>query len=285
MTIILSLSQSEDSIYAAGPEGLFRWSDGSLQQVPQPQQNLYCCCAIHDRILVGGLPHGVAFSLKHGENWQAGWMDNVDAPVVTLAADPQVEHTGVILAGTDGGGVLRTVNRGHHWFTRNFGLRSFNVLALAWAPPAPEDAWPRWQTVFACTEEGVYHSPNGGRGWKRAECPEAVYQALAVAQDYQRSGLVLAGTESDGLLRSRDGGHTFEAVPGAPGQVNALAATATGWLLSDENHVWQSPDGLVWEPLPERQAALVLLAAGAHVWAGTETGVLDLATVPATETA
>jgi hypothetical protein len=280
MTIILSMSHSNSAIWAAGPDGLYTVSEGDLQQVPQPQQNLYCCCAIHDRILVGGLPHGVAFSLQRGENWQAGWMDNVDAPVVTLAADPQVEQTGVILAGTDGGGILRTVNRGSHWYTRNYGLRSFHVLALAWAPPAPETAWPRWQMVFACTEEGVYHSPNGGRGWKRSECPEAVYQTLAVAPGFHRSQVVLAGTESAGLFRSVDGGHRFEPVPDAPSQVNALAATASGWLLGDESQVWHSPDGLRWQPLGRTQAALVLLAAGDDVWMGNDQGVtrLDLAT-------
>jgi hypothetical protein len=277
MSIILSLSKQNESLWAAGPEGLFTTQNGDLSPVPQPQQNLYCCCAIHDRILVGGLPHGVAFSLSaNGENWQAGWMDNVDAPVVTLAADPDVEHSGVILAGTDGGGILRTVNRGSHWFTRNYGLHSFSVLALAWAPLAPKEAWPRWQMVFAGTEEGVYHSPNGGRGWKRSETPEAVYQAIAISPNYHRDGIVLAGTEGDGLYRSTDGGHIFRRVDGAPQQVNALAANANGWLLSDESQVWQSSDGLAWQPLGESRPALVLLASDQGIWAGTESGLISL---------
>lgn len=282
MTIILSLSYAKDTLWAAGPEGLYTLTDGELRQVPQPQENLYCCCAIHDRILVGGLPHGVAFSLQQGENWQAGWMDNIDAPVVSLAADPQVEQTGVILAGTDGGGVLRSTNRGHHWYTRNFGLRSFNILALAWAPVAPLSVWPRWQSVFAATEEGIYHSPNGGRGWKRAASPEAVYQTLAVAPDFHQTGLILAGTESSGLYRSTDGGHSFVLVDGAPAQVNALVATPAGWLLSDETQVWQSPDGQQWQPLAASHAALTLLAADHAVWAGHENGVVrvDAGAVP-----
>jgi hypothetical protein len=287
MSIILSLSQANQQaagaprdIWAAGPDGLYKLVDGRLEQVPQPQQNLYCCCAIHDRILVGGLPHGVAFSLQQGENWQAGWIDIVEAPVVTLAADPQVELTGVILAGTDGGGILRTANRGSHWYARNFGLRSFNVLALAWAPPAPPTVWPQWQTVFACTEEGIYHSPNAGRGWKRSDCPEAVYQTLAVGSDFHESGVVLAGAESAGLFRSTDGGHSFARVAQAPGQINALAAIPTGWLLSDENQIWQSPDGLNWQPVAQSQAALVLLAAHDAVWAGHESGVVRVDASP-----
>lgn len=279
MSIILSLSKGYGALWAAGPDGLYQVKDGGLQQVPQPQENLYCCCAIHDRILVGGLPHGVAYSLQQGDNWQAGWMDAIQSPVVTLAADPRVEHSGVILAGTDGGGVLRTINRGGHWYARNFGLRSYNVLALLWAPPAPADAWPQWYTVFACTEEGVYHSPNGGRGWKRSESPEAVYQCLALNADFHRNGIVLAGTEGDGLYRSTDGGHTFAQVPDSPSQVNAMAAVDGGWLLSDADQLWHSSDGLQWRPFLE-QGALVLLSSDGETWMGTDEKVARVNVMP-----
>ncbi len=276
MSIILSLSQANGSLWAAGPEGLYTLTGGDLQPVTQPQANLYCCCAIHDRIFVGGLPHGVAFKLAQTDTWQGGWTDSVDAAVLTIAADPLVEHSGVLLAGTDGGGILRTINRGSHWYSRNFGLRSFNVLALAWAPPAPATAWPQWQMVFAATEEGVYHSPNGGRGWKRSDCPELVYQTLAVGKDYHTSGIVLAGTEADGLLRSTDGGLSFAPVAGTPAQINALAAAPDGWLLSDAERLWHSRDGLTWTPVGDTPA-LVLLAVGDQVWAGSEHGLTPVA--------
>lgn len=272
MSIILSLSKGYGALWAAGPDGLYQVNDDGLQQTPQPQENLYCCAAIHDRVLVGGLPHGVAYSMEQGDNWQAGWMDETDAPVVTIAPDPNVIHSGVLLAGTDGGGILRTINRGGHWYRRNFGLRSYNVLALQWAPVAPSNAWPQWQMVFACTEEGIYHSPNGGRGWKRSETPDAVYQCIAVGQEYHTTGVVLAGTEGSGLFRSTDGGHTFSQVAGAPDQVNALAALPGGWLLSDADQMWQSADGVTWQPFLE-QGALVVLSSGDKAWIGTDEGV------------
>ena len=276
MSVILSLSKNSSHLWAAGPEGLFHADDSALAPIPQPQQNLYCCCAIHDRVLVGGLPHGVAFSLDAGGNWQAGWMDNVAAPVVCLAADPAVEETGVILAGTEGAGILRSVDRGRHWFLRNFGLHSFTVLTLTWAPLAPADRWPRWQVAFAGTEEGVYRTPNGGRGWRRSEGVEDVCQVIAIDRDYHRTGLVLAGTESAGLWRSSDGGYTFARVASAPDQINALSATAGGWLLSDEKSLWRSADGEQWEPVPGSQPALAMLADGERVWVGTEAGIASV---------
>lgn len=291
MSIVLAFAESRGRVWAAGPEGLFELSELDSSQpkmspVLQPMQHLYCCTAVHDRVMVGGLPHGVAYSILEsgelpegtgeGPGWQAGWMDNVDAPVLSLAPDPMVINTGVILAGTDSGGILRTINRGGHWYTRNFGLHTFTILSIQWAPPSPEGKWPVWQMTFATTEEGIYHSPNGGRGWKRSETQEAVYQTLAVAPDYHASGVVLAGTEGDGLFRSDDGGHTFAPVPETPRQINALVAARQGWFLSDESQVWQSPDGVAWTPVAGSQAALVFHARRDAVLAGHEAGVTSL---------
>jgi hypothetical protein len=284
MPIILSLSESKQSnqLWAAGPEGLFTIPENghgngqngeALNPTPQPQQELYCCGTADDRVLVGGLPHGVAFSLDAGANWQASWMDGVDVPVLCIAADPRVEETGVLLAGSAGGGILRTRNRGSSWWVCNFGLHDYMVLALAWAPVAPSDAWPRREVVFAGTEEGVYRSPNGGLGWKRSEGMDAVCQVIAVSPDFHRNGIVLAGTEESGLFRSEDGGYTFAPVPGAPTRVDALTATATGWLLSDAEGLWSSEDGLSWQRVPDSKATLVLLETNSGVWGGGEFGV------------
>lgn len=245
----------------------------ALNPVPQPQQELYCCGTADDRILVGGMPHGVAFSLDEGANWQASWMDGVDVPVLCIAADPNVEESGVLLAGSAGGGILRTRNRGSSWWVSNFGLHDYTVLTLVWAPPAPADAWPRREVVFAGTEEGIYRSPNGGLGWKRSKGMDAVCQVIAVSPNFHSDHTVLAGTEESGLFRSDDGGYTFAPVPDAPGRVDALAATADGWLLSDATGLWSSPDGLSWTQLPESKATLVLLPTGNEVWSAGEFGV------------
>lgn len=278
MTIILSLSKnnSSDKLWAAGPQGLFAVNGHGMQAVAQPQSELYCCGVTDDRVLVGGLPHGVAFSLDDGVNWQASWMDGVDTPVLCIAPDPRVAETGVVLAGSAGGGLLRSHNRGHSFEVCNFGLHDFTILALAWAPPAPVDVWPKWEVVFAATEEGIYRSPNGGRGWKRCSGADAVFQSLAIAPDFHNSGVVLAGTEEQGLWRSDDGGQSFSRVNLAPQRIDAVTALANGWLLSDENGLLRSPDGLHWQRVPNSEARLVLLHAADAVWAGGEDGVEKL---------
>ncbi len=267
MPILLSLSEDSGRLWGAGPEGLFIITGESIEAVPQPHQYPACCLSVDGRLLVGGAPLGVAYSQDGGANWQASWMDYVDSRVVALSADPRVQETGVLLAGSEGGGVLRSADRGRSWKAANYGLHNYQVLALAWAPPAPPGAWPSWEVAFAGTEDGVYHSPNGGRAWKRSQGVGGVVLCLAAANDFHSSGVVLAGTEEGGLWRSTDGGHCFSPVPGAPEQINALAASPDGWLLSDSSGLWRSSDGLEWERLPQGAPSLSLLA--------TEQGVLS----------
>lgn len=273
MPIILSFTNVQNTLWAAGPEGLFVMNGEGLKPVPQPEVELACCGSDGERILVGGLPHGTAFSLNQGENWQASWMDGVETPVLCIAADPNVAESGVLLAGSAGGGILRSHNRGQSWTVCNFGLLDYTVLTLAWAPlDDSEENWLSWEVVFAGTEEGIYRSPNAGRGWKRSEGVDGVVQIIAVARDFHSSGVVLAGTEEQGLWYSDDGGRTFTSVDGGPDRVDALVAMADGWLLSDENQLWRSSDGRNWEPIAGSKAALTLYATNDEIWAGGEFG-------------
>lgn len=276
MAIILSISEANESGWAAGPNGLFKLASGQLTPLAQPMERLASVLALSQRLLVGGAPHGVAYTPDQGQSWQAAWMSGCQSPVLVLAADPDVDHTGVLLAGTEGEGILRSTDRGGYWFPCNYGLRNYMVLSISWAPSAPAKQWPRREVVFATTEEGVYRSPNGGRAWKRAECPDTVYQIVAASPRYHRDGLVLAGAEEDGLWRSTDGGRSFAQVASAPAQVNALCAWDGGWLLSDIERLWFSSDGELWQPLEESEPALVLRKGQDRILTGSETGVAVL---------
>ncbi len=284
MSIILSLSEYDGSIWAAGPYGLFTLGEDELTPTPQPMERLTAACALDDRIFTGGAPFGIAYLLNSAEQWQAAWREGAEAAILTFSTAPDYDDSGVILAGSEGDGVMRSRDRGIRWMPVNFGLQNLTVLTLAWAPAMDESAWPRWQVVFAGTEEGIYRSPNAGLGWKRSLSADAAYQTVAVAPDVHCSGQVLAGTETDGLWQSTDGGRTFAVVEGAPEQVNALAAVTSApagadqinWLLSDDTQLWRSADGVAWSPVGGSQPALCLLEVGGRIYAGGEDGVAVL---------
>ncbi len=256
---------------AASPEGLFRVEAERFAPLAQPQTHLYCCAANGRRLFVGGLPHGIAYSDDAGASWQASWMAGIEAPAVCIAPAPG--NIGVLLAGTEGGGVLRSIDNGASWMVCNLGLRSFNVLALAWAPPAPPEIFPAWETVFAATDEGVYRSPNGGRGWRRCAGADGLFQALAVSRQWQQDSIVIAGTETSGLFYSCDQGHHFAPVTAAPQQVDALVAVEQGWLLANDSGLWYSDDARCWAQIDDATPALVMLVDDAAVVAGGAFGL------------
>jgi len=273
MTIILSISAQGQQRWAAGPYGLFALEEGALIPTSQPMERLLVCSAISDRLLVGGEPHGVAYLYHGGEEWQASWMGGATEAALCLAPHPDVFRTAVLLAGSEGGGILRSTDRGNRWTPCNYGLRNYTVLSLAWAPLDPVARWPGREHVFAGTEEGIYRSPSGGRGWKRSDSPDAAYQSIAISPAFHSDGLVLAGTEEQGLWRSADSGLTFTLVTDAPERINSLAALDGGWLLSDEEQLWRSTDGLSWQPVAGSEPALVLTPTAEGILAGTENGV------------
>ncbi len=273
MPPIISLALTDCGLWASGPEGLLLIADETVQTVLQPQEQLYCSHSVGKSVFVGGLPHGIALSPDNGVNWHTAEIDAVKEPILSIAAHPQFIENGVMLAGTAGAGILRTDNRGWNWNTCNFGLENFNVLNFAWSPPMATYAWPRWDVVFAATEDGLYRSPNGGLGWQRCKGVEGIFQTVLVSPDFHRDGLVLAGSDGDGLWISTDGGRQFEQVPHTPQHVNALAKTSLGWLLSDDEGLYRSLDGVDWNLIPDTFPALILLDTPVGIWEGTEEGV------------
>jgi hypothetical protein len=273
MPIVLSLSDTPPTLWAAGPDGLFRHDVDELSPVAQPQAELTACLAIGDHLLVGGAPYGVAFSSDGGQDWQQSYAAGELGLALCFAVAPDVAESGTLLTGTDGASVWRSRDLGRSWSPCHVGLSDSSILCLEWAPPAPAGRWPAWEMVFAGGERGVFRSPNGGRAWKAGAGINCVVQCLATGPDFQHTGEVLAGSEGDGLWRSTDAGRTFEPVPDTPAQINALTAHAGGWILSDETGLWRSPDGLTWQRLPETEPALVLLATPRGLFAGGMQGV------------
>ena len=135
--------------------------------------------------------------------------------VFCLAADPHEQ--GAIFAGTESSGVLRSADGGRTWVPA--GLADQNVKAIQVSPILPG-------TVYAGTKPAmIFVSRDHGQNWQElpafrqipsrrfwfspAEKPHHAYiQGIALSPTDE--DLILAGIEAGAVVRSSDGGQTWE---------------------------------------------------------------------------
>jgi photosystem II stability/assembly factor-like uncharacterized protein len=219
-----------------------------------------------DLQVFAGVPGGVLRSSDGGATWIAEPLGSPPPAVSDLVISPDFEEDGVILAGTTEDGVYRSANRGSHWTRWNFGLLDLNVMCLAISPAFAED-----ETLFAGVESGIFRSTNGARAWREVDLPvgfEPVL-SLALSPDYADDGTIFAGTESQGLLRSEDGGKHWTRVETGDlaGPVNQLMLSRTDagsftLLALLEDAVQVSRDGgATWQALEADVGRITAVAA------------------------
>lgn len=244
-------------VFAATAIGLHRSTDagqtwaassiGSIApfvEVVAPSPNF-----ANDQTIFAGTRNGLYHSRDGGESWQ---LVLVGSRMLTIAVAPHYARENLLFVGTETDGALRSPDAGRSWTSANPGLLDLTVLALALSPRFEQD-----QTGFAATASGLYRTRNGGKSWRAVELEveDPAVQCLAVSPDFAEDALVLAGTEADGLLRSDDGGATWEIVPdlasqgvtalafseGTDGQRTIAAATVDGVALSvDGGQSWRT---------------------------------------------
>lgn len=268
---------------------LYAWQP---EPVAQPLPYLSALYAAGGRLLAGGPRGQLLYSTDDGATWYQGRAPQIQQALISaLAVSPAFRRDGVVLAGTDGAGVLRSTNGGTDWQLTNFGLQDLHVVALATAPGEAQLGIPyhrvgRWP-AFAATTSGLYRSPNGGRAWQPVALGPAdvTVQALAVSPTFAQDGVVFAGTEAHGLFRSADRGQTWSALDlglERPPAINALwlhpafAETAICLIGTADGRVLHSDDGGAhWNVVHTGDAAVLTLGGASMLYAGLyDAGVL-----------
>ena len=204
---------------------------------------------------------GLRRAAPDGDGWRVAGV----APgheVRCLAIDPADPR--VVVAGTNDG-VLRSGDRGASW--QASGLSGVTVKSLALSPAQPD-------RIYAGAKPArVFRSDDGELSWAElesfrrirgrrlwfspAEPPFSAY-VLGLAVSPVNPDLVVAGIEFGAVVRSVDGGQTWEGHrPGAIRDCHSLAAHATepGWFYqggasSRGGGAFSRDGGARWERLP-----------------------------------
>jgi len=191
-------------------------------------------------LLVGTDGGGVMRSSDRGNHWSPANFHLPDLNVLALACAPLWEdHEEVWVATADG--VYRSTNGGRAWRGAGKGLEGKVVQTLAVSPNYTGD-----RTLFAGTEaDGIYRSTDSGRSWAPSGVGSqgVTVNCLWISPRFAEDRMVLAGT-SAGILRSCDGGDTWQIVYDGGDLILSLAGTASVICAGTlEQGVLRSQDG------------------------------------------
>ena len=159
-------------------------------------------------ILYAASSQGKVFkSTNQGRDWTSG--DGLPGTVqyTALAVDPSNGET-VYTGSTPGFGpqaaaIYKTTDGGDHWAEAVNGFDLDSVTALGIAPGSPS-------TLYAGGRGGIQKSTNAAASWMTLDIDIPQFATvLSVAIDPFNSSVVYAATNTNGVLKSVDGGTTW----------------------------------------------------------------------------
>jgi photosystem II stability/assembly factor-like uncharacterized protein len=149
-------------------------------------------------ILYAGTPHLPWKTSDGGASWTSihqGMIDDSDIlALIVNQSKPEQLFIGAC------SGIYRTDNSAARW-TKLLGITGagFRTYSVSLDPSQPE-------TVYSGTKDGLWRSKDSGKSWQKL-APNVI-KATAVAP--HDSKIVFLATEDAGILRSRNGGASFE---------------------------------------------------------------------------
>ena len=171
--------------------------------------------------------------MDRDEQWSR--LEHQPETAITALATAQISDKSVIIFAASSGGIHHSLDHGHTWSTLT-GTSSIPLItAIAPSPNHSND-----HSIFIGTSNGCYRRVDD-----EAACQLVLgdIQVLAAAvvpdveptRETQKAGsdVIFLGTESDGILRSRDGGTSWEAANAGLLDLSVLAFTFSPTFFQD----------------------------------------------------
>jgi len=120
-------------------------------------------------------------------------------PLVTsICIDPI--NSQVLYAGTEGGGIYKSVDGGSSWVIINEGLTTLDVFSLVIDVS-------NTKIIYAGTGEGVFKSEDAGLSWHTLSF-DVPLRVNCIAVSPKSTSTIYIGTD-EGIFKSTDGGDTW----------------------------------------------------------------------------
>ena len=253
------------NVFATACSGIYRSTDSAAKWVkargiPSSSRRTRAFAQSPDdqNLLFAGTVEGLWMSEDGGATWRLATQKEL--VVNSIAALPG----GTVLLGTDGAGVVRSIDGGRTWVASNAGFSerfvsrmlfdrvAGRVLAGIWgdrhhggvfAAPSPRGPWTRFGTglagrevlslaligneVLAGTDDGLFLSAGPTGAWERlTTIVDGVDAHPRVADVVAINTRTVIAATSKGLLRTADGGRTWRRTAlGLAEQISSLAVS------------------------------------------------------------
>lgn len=240
--VVLSASV-EGQLIAAYPHGLYRIDTGAgtATRLPLPAAAQRAIAAVVGggdgaRIHVATPGAGLWSTDDAGRSWEPRNAGLPGGPVTALAHHASQPDT--LYAYVSGQGIYRTENAGAKWQLMDAGPQGMTgPLIHSDMPGSMQTGW-----LFVATQAGVSRAMDCFCLWRKAGDLPAGAKALTF--DPREPAHIYAAA-GEAILRSTDGGETWEKI-GAPGaDIVALAATRSGKMYAGGagGQLYRSTDG------------------------------------------
>ncbi len=195
-----------DTVYFSHTAGIQRSRDGggSWQDADTGISEKYCESLVADRTkagrLVAGCVNGIFITETAGTSWRRAGAEGVQ--IRRIAQSPHRPQEW--LAGTEGAGLLRSLDGGQTWESLGDVAVNRNLYDIAYDPAdAGRIALAGWGT-------GVLVSEDGGKTWQRRSLGLPRWDVWSVAFDPDHPGRLYAGVHEEALYVSEDAGKSWK---------------------------------------------------------------------------